>query len=192
VKFESIGVPFFIRLSPVVESRSSSQQTSHLNTMADLIQTLSAQGRAECRVDGQRVTTFDEVHYRTPFSNCYTVLAKDCSEEGGATSPAFIVLIKENVAGGKKMKLVTRHETVEAERNVAISAADVDGEEKSLIVKINGQRVSYNAEALERPTRQFAAVRFTNVAKTDVEIHHQGHHRPLRRAAHRHPHLALP
>lgn len=62
-------------------------------------------GRAECSVDGKRVDTFDDVHYKAPigkffafrfsnFSNvlgkCYSVLAKDCTNE----QPQFAVMMK--------------------------------------------------------------------------------------------------
>ncbi|PIO56040.1 hypothetical protein TELCIR_22566 [Teladorsagia circumcincta] len=43
-----------------------------------------------CEVKSTKVRTFDDVIFRAPLTNCYSVIAKDCSEE-----PRFVVMVKK-------------------------------------------------------------------------------------------------
>uniref|UniRef100_A0A1I7WHR8 VWFD domain-containing protein n=1 Tax=Heterorhabditis bacteriophora TaxID=37862 RepID=A0A1I7WHR8_HETBA len=46
--------------------------------------------KAVCDVKSTKISTFDNLLYRAPITNCYSVIAKDCSEE-----PQFAVLVKK-------------------------------------------------------------------------------------------------
>uniref|UniRef100_A0A7I4YJB2 Lipid transport protein and Vitellinogen and von Willebrand factor domain containing protein n=2 Tax=Haemonchus contortus TaxID=6289 RepID=A0A7I4YJB2_HAECO len=61
--------------------------------------------RPECTVKSREINTFDDLRLRTPLSNCYTVLAKDCANE----EPRFVVLMKkiEKEREEKRLKIVT-------------------------------------------------------------------------------------
>jgi hypothetical protein len=57
---------------------------------------------SECRVwQNNKISTFDEVVYRAPLTKCWTVLAKDCSEEA-----RYAVLVKKTNDDKKTIKLV--------------------------------------------------------------------------------------
>ncbi|GMR63099.1 hypothetical protein PMAYCL1PPCAC_33294, partial [Pristionchus mayeri] len=77
-----------------------------------------------CEVSDSRMQTFDEIIYRAPLTTCYSVLAKDCSEE-----PKFAVLVKKNSKNGeeKKLKMITRENTIEIEMNKYEMEVSVDG-----------------------------------------------------------------
>ncbi|GMR61934.1 hypothetical protein PMAYCL1PPCAC_32129 [Pristionchus mayeri] len=77
-----------------------------------------------CEVSDARMKTFDEIIYRAPLTTCYSVLAKDCSEE-----PKFAVLLKKISKNGeeKKMKMITHENTIEIEVNKYEMEVSVDG-----------------------------------------------------------------
>jgi hypothetical protein len=66
--------------------------------------------KAECRIESTRISTFDEVIYRAPMTECYSVVAKDCSEQ-----PKFAVLVKKaDKKGDRKMvKIMSEKVNVE-------------------------------------------------------------------------------
>lgn len=88
-KVRSQWVELPMRIRPFSLVSRQSQSSTH--SIAQVLSRLSTQGRAECKVDGKRVETFDEVLYKAPISTCYSVLAKDCSSE----RPKFVVLMKK-------------------------------------------------------------------------------------------------
>ncbi|KAF8354336.1 hypothetical protein PRIPAC_95959 [Pristionchus pacificus] len=77
-----------------------------------------------CEVSDSRMKTFDEIIYRAPLTTCYSVLAKDCSEE-----PKFAVLLKKISKNGeeKKLKMITRENTIEMEMKRDEMEVIVDG-----------------------------------------------------------------
>ncbi|GMT35754.1 hypothetical protein PFISCL1PPCAC_27051, partial [Pristionchus fissidentatus] len=77
-----------------------------------------------CTVSSSRISTFDEIIYRAPLTTCYSVIAKDCSEE-----PKFAVLLKKIETKGeeKKMKMITRDYTIECEMRNEKMEVTVDG-----------------------------------------------------------------
>ncbi|VDP06515.1 unnamed protein product [Heligmosomoides polygyrus] len=62
-----------------------------------------------CEVKTNKVTTFDDVVFRVPITNCYSVIAKDCSEE-----PRFVIMMKkiDKESELKKVKIITETEQV--------------------------------------------------------------------------------
>ncbi|VDL62423.1 unnamed protein product [Nippostrongylus brasiliensis] len=64
---------------------------------------------AVCEVKTTKVRTFDDVIFRAPITNCYSVIAKDCSEE-----PRFAVMVKkiEKDSELKMLKVINEREHV--------------------------------------------------------------------------------
>ncbi|KAJ1364139.1 hypothetical protein KIN20_024159 [Parelaphostrongylus tenuis] len=62
-----------------------------------------------CEVRSTKVRTFDDLVFRAPITNCYSVIAKDCSEE-----PRFAVLLKkiEKNAEEKELKIINERQEV--------------------------------------------------------------------------------
>ncbi|EPB79364.1 von Willebrand factor type D domain protein [Ancylostoma ceylanicum] len=62
-----------------------------------------------CEVKSTKVRTFDDVIFRAPLTNCYSVIAKDCSEE-----PRFAVLVKKirKDSDEKMLKIINEREHV--------------------------------------------------------------------------------
>ncbi|KAI6184877.1 hypothetical protein M3Y97_00643900 [Aphelenchoides bicaudatus] len=116
-----------MRVQPFALERRSQQYHS----FSQLVQSYSQS--SECRADDRRVRTFDGVSYRAPLSECWSVLAKDCSRE----QPRFVVLMKKTDEGVKKVKIITPESTIELKR-----------ESNKMIVKIDGQQVD-NEERLQ-------------------------------------------
>jgi len=119
VRIKSIQLPTQIRPFPLV--RHNDKPT---HRASQLFPSLSVvQGRAECKVDGQRVNTFDNVLYKAPISSqCYSVLAKDCS---GANPSKFAVTMKAlnsgsgqqqgNTQQDKKIRVITPEGIIECQ-----------------------------------------------------------------------------
>ncbi|NAW44990.1 hypothetical protein FGF76_23650, partial [Salmonella sp. gx-f4] len=51
-----------------------------------------------CKVQKNQIRTFDDVLYNTPLTTCYSLIAKDCSEE-----PTFAVLSKKTEKNSEEM-----------------------------------------------------------------------------------------
>jgi len=84
-----------------------------------------------CHVSSNKIKTFDNVEYKVPMSNCYAVLAKDCSPE-----PNFAVLMKklnENTEQ-KEVKIVT------PEQRIVLRPKSESGD--SISVQVNGEEVN--------------------------------------------------
>ncbi|PIO52420.1 von Willebrand factor type D domain protein [Teladorsagia circumcincta] len=84
--------------------------------------------RPQCIVKSWEVNTFDNLLLKTPLTNCYTVLAKDCTNE----EPRFVVLMKKihKDREEKRLKIVTR------EHIYVMEIVD-----EKLIVKINDREI---------------------------------------------------
>ncbi|VDM56202.1 unnamed protein product [Angiostrongylus costaricensis] len=97
----------------------------------DVISHVVKQNRAECVIKSENVNTFDNLPFKTSFTTCYTVLAKDCSNE----EPKFVVLMKklQKSRNDKKLKLINRENIYEIE---------MLGNE--LVCKVNGRKVTHN------------------------------------------------
>jgi hypothetical protein len=82
---------------------------------------------AECEVSSNKVATFDGLVYKTPLTTCYSVLAKDCSQE-----PEYVVMVKkmEKNSEEKKLKIVTQEKEYECEFK-----------HEKIVCKVDGRRV---------------------------------------------------
>jgi hypothetical protein len=129
LRIQQIELP--IRLAPYNLQRRSQQYRS----FGHLISSVTNFGGAQCKVDDRRVETFDGVSYRAPMSDCWSVLAKDCSRE----QPRFAVLMKKQSEEEKKVKIVLQDKTIEI----------IGKQQQKPIVKIDGQRVESEQELSE-------------------------------------------
>lgn len=77
-----------------------------------------------CKVSSQRVRTFDGQSYTVPLTTCYSVLAKDCSEE-----QRFAVLMKKisPETDEKKVKILTQTRQVILQREGDRIEIEMDG-----------------------------------------------------------------
>jgi len=112
-----------IKVQPFALERRQQQYHS----FGHLIQSYTQQSAAECRADDRRVRTFDGVAYRAPMSECWTVLAKDCSRE----SPRFVVMMKK-VGESKKVKIITPEAAIELQKKE---------NKRDILIKVDGQQV---------------------------------------------------
>jgi len=95
---KSLPLPFKVR--PLNYRRS---------IVSDLVSSMtenkySGDGLAVCKVNDRKVRTFDGTKYHVPVSTCYSLLAKDCTEE-----QKFAVMMKKQSATSqeKKVKILT-------------------------------------------------------------------------------------
>jgi hypothetical protein len=117
------------------------------------------------------VNTFDDVEYKAPISKCYSVLAKDCSNE----EPRFVVLMKalDNQSREKKVKVITPEQSIECQPKNSGNYNNKDEENRykpqKLQCKVNGHTVDEHNNEIEDQT-----VEYNNNQKTDVTINVQG------------------
>jgi len=132
VIIDSIRLPMKVKPFELVRY---DEVSSRANNFMDVVRSYSSKTRPECKFDGKRVETFDDVEYKAPLTKCYTVLAKDCSSE----TPRFVVMMKKMDRGDKKLKMTTsRSQVVEVHRNNG-----------KLVVKVNGDRIDDPQELSE-------------------------------------------
>jgi hypothetical protein len=133
VRIQSVRLPYQIRPFALVRKNN---KASH-SAQQFVTRITSDKGRAECTVDGKRVDTFDGVLYKAPIGKCYSVLAKDCSDD----NPRFVVLMKalNEDRQDKKIKVITPEQTIECQSTKSSSRG------KKLQCKINGQVVNAKA-----------------------------------------------
>ncbi|KAK5982851.1 Lipoprotein amino terminal region [Trichostrongylus colubriformis] len=113
-----------------------------------------------CEVKSTKVRTFDDVVFRAPLTNCYSVIAKDCSEE-----PRFVVMVKklEKDSDMKKLKIINEREQV-------ITVEMVDGRLK---VKIDKELI--DREELEKYNIELIEDNMVRVKLNDVMVHFDGY-----------------
>lgn len=132
LRAQSIELP--TRISPY----SLTRQQSNVRSVGHLIQSVTNYGGAECKANEQRVKTFDGVSYRAPMTDCWSVLAKDCSRE----EPRFVVLMKKSEEE-KKVKIMTQQNVIEL-----ISKSSNSQQQPT--IKINGKVVKDEQELSEQ------------------------------------------
>lgn len=160
-RIESMQLPIQIRPFPLVR-----QQQKQTHSVGQLFQQLSgSSGRAECRADGKRVDTFDNVLYKAPISKCYSVLAKDCSNKD---QPQFSVLMKSLQQQGnpdeqsaKKIKVITPEQIIECEPK------QINNPDGPLKCKVDGQPISGDEQ-------REMSVEYDNEEKTSCTINVPG------------------
>ncbi|EFO82895.1 hypothetical protein CRE_00395 [Caenorhabditis remanei] len=79
---------------------------------------------ASCKVDQSEVSTFDNVIYRAPLTTCFSLVAKDCSEQ-----PTFAVLSKKMNKNSDELivKVVRREEELVIKKTDEEFVVKVDG-----------------------------------------------------------------
>ncbi|ULT81825.1 hypothetical protein L3Y34_011647 [Caenorhabditis briggsae] len=77
-----------------------------------------------CKVDQSEVSTFDDVIYRAPLTTCFSLIAKDCSEE-----PTFAVLAKRMNKNSDELlvKVIRREQEVIVKKTSEEFLVKVDG-----------------------------------------------------------------
>jgi hypothetical protein len=137
-----MDIPLPIPVRPMNIKRHSSP----VKSLPEMWTSLSSEySMPMCKVNSERIETFDGVRYRVPFTDCYSVLAKDCSDE-----PRFAVLIKKRSGSTeqKKLKIVTeshkivinKRENVEDRFQVTVNGDEYTPTELEPIVE-NGRVV---------------------------------------------------
>ncbi|KAK6765798.1 hypothetical protein RB195_025612 [Necator americanus] len=113
-----------------------------------------------CEVKSTKVRTFDDVIFRAPLTNCYSVIAKDCTEE-----PRFVVMLKKirKDSDEKKLKIINEREEV-------ITVEMVD---EKLKVEVNNKKI--NREELERYNIEMMEEDMVRVKLEDVEVRFDGY-----------------
>jgi hypothetical protein len=129
VVIDSIRLPGKFKPFELVR-KTSTRATNFM----ELVQSYSSKSRPECVVDGRKVDTFDDVTFKAPLTKCYSVLAKDCSNE----TPRFAVMMKKVNDEHKKLKVVTGKNTIQVEKI-----------NDKLVVKINDERMDDPRELLD-------------------------------------------
>jgi hypothetical protein len=118
-KFRDIPLP--MKVSPVnIRTRSS-----RVRSPSEWLQGMLEPTMDRCQVRPGSVRTFDGVLTRLPFSDCYSVLAKDCSQ---SENSQFVVMIKKVSGTSKKqMKIISEHTRVVLKKQGGEIKVDLDG-----------------------------------------------------------------
>lgn len=164
VKIETMELPLKIRPFSLVRP---ADKASH--TVSQLFSRYAVgAGRAECSVDGKRVETFDDVLYKAPIGQCYSVLAKDCSNE---EQPQFAVMMKTLSNGqDKKIKVVTPDQIIECKPAKKSGSSS----QKQLECAINGQTIQQGDQEENTTPQGQPIVEYNNDEQTDVTINVEG------------------
>lgn len=115
-----------IELPVRLQSFQLEKRPTQYHSFGQLVQSYTQQGSAECRADDRRVRTFDGVAYRAPMSDCWSVLAKDCSRE----EPRFVVMMKKSEEE-TKVKIITQERVIELQKQSG---------NQPIVVKIDGKK----------------------------------------------------
>jgi hypothetical protein len=95
-------IPLKLKVNPLNLRKISSPSRNWYSMISDMT---TEYERGVCNIRSDRISTFDNVDYRTPISKCYSVLAKDCATRH---SSKFAVMIKrEDDSELKTLKIVT-------------------------------------------------------------------------------------
>jgi len=128
LRIQQIELP--IRMS----AYSLERRHPNVRSVGHLIESVTQFGGAECKANERRLETFDGVSYRAPMTECWNVLAKDCSRD----EPRFVVLMKKT-ENKKIVKIVNQDKTIEL----------ISTQQQAPIVKIDGKQVQDEQELLE-------------------------------------------
>ncbi|CAI2357050.1 unnamed protein product [Caenorhabditis sp. 36 PRJEB53466] len=82
---------------------------------------------ASCKVDQSEVSTFDNLIYRAPLTTCFSLIAKDCSEQ-----PTFAVLAKRINKQDEELLV----QIVRREEEILVQKTDDE-----FLVKVDGKRI---------------------------------------------------
>jgi hypothetical protein len=133
----------------------------------------------ECSITGKnglqrrsQVDTFDGTKFTAPFTNCWVVLAKDCSSQ----QPKFVVMARKSERHNdlKEVKILTRRHRIQ------LSPETV--EYNSIKVDVNGQvydaetqnEITENGQVVARIEKEQSTVQ-VDLVKTGVEVEFDGY-----------------
>jgi hypothetical protein len=124
----------------------------------------------ECKIKTDYIKTFDGRRYSVPLTTCYSVLAKDCTEER-----RFVVMMKKLKKGSeeKKVKILTRTQKIVLE-------ATRDSEEVKVFVNDEPKRVEdvrpmYDHGHVVAIVRREGPYVKVELPEEDVEVHFDGY-----------------
>jgi len=110
------------------QSESSEVESSKALGLFDILRRTHSDDEMECSIKkGRFIRSFDGKSYKLPLTTCYTVVAKDCTEE-----PEFALMAKKLNKNGDelKLKLVTRGKTYELYKK-----------SKKMVVEVNTYKI---------------------------------------------------
>lgn len=134
VKIRAMELPLKVRPMALVRPQSQSSHST-IQVFSNLIQDRRRiKSRAQCKVGMATVDTFDGMAYKAPISKCYTLLAKDCSDENHSK---FAVLMRSLQTDGeqKKLKVIT------PEKEIVVQPRD----ENSMRIRVNDKEYTIRA-----------------------------------------------
>jgi hypothetical protein len=94
---------------------------------------------AKCELHSNSIKTFDDVRYTVPFSSCWSVAAKDCSD-----SRHFVVMVKKPTMSSehKEVKIVTKYHKIVLRPLPSSPLFPVD-------IEINDEKVILDRDVME-------------------------------------------
>jgi phage gp36-like protein len=133
-------IPLPVKVVPISAKRTMASQI--LGSLTNN----KYQDQAVCQVNDYRVRTFDGSRYSAPLSNCWSVLAKDCVENG-----RFVVMMKKSSKDSqhKQVKILTPRHKILLQQ----------GSNSQIKVQINDQERQINsAEVVQEHGHEVAVI----------------------------------
>jgi hypothetical protein len=154
VRIDSMPLPMKTKPFKLVRPGQVHQS---IDSFSDIIKDYAVENRQECKINNGKVRSFDDVIFKAPLSRCYTVLAKDCSE-----NPRYAVMMKKIGNNNEKaLKVMTRREKIE-----------IEPKNGKLQVKINGEHET-NEEALEQYGIDYSK-NMVRISNRDITVRFDG------------------
>lgn len=151
-QIEAMELPTQLRPYPLVQTTEKSTHSA-----VQLLNRFAVSNQAECSADGRLIQTFDAVDYKAPIMDCYSVLAKDCSDK----EPQFVVLVKllkgEKPTGWKKVKFITPVQSIECQPNGS----------GRISCTVNGATIGEQ----ESNENEYSTVEYNNGQMSDVTVY---------------------
>ncbi|KAE9553665.1 hypothetical protein FO519_003113 [Halicephalobus sp. NKZ332] len=153
VRFTNIQLPTSVKPLPLIRNQ---EQPREIDSVSELFEDMSDSRRAECRVNGQRIKTFDDVIYKAPIGPCYSVIAKDCARK------TFAVMMKQmdEQSQDKKIKIVTKDTVIEMEPKDDKLSIKVNGEKMTEVESLQEYNIDYSDDFVMVNLPQGVSVRF--------------------------------
>jgi len=116
--------------------------------------------KAECEIKSGKVRSFDDAVFGAPLTTCYSVVAKDCSEE-----PRFAVLVKKTGKNtdAKKVKIISNEVVYEIEK--------VKGEFKITV----DEKIVHSESELEKHNIEMLTEKLCQITLEDVTVRFDGY-----------------
>jgi hypothetical protein len=159
-RLTNVQLPMTIKPFPLI--RPQEQKRYEINSVEDMVTEYSDSRRAECRIDGSRIKTFDSVAYKAPIGQCYSIIAKDCARK------SFVVLMKavDEESDAKNIKIVTAKRTIEVELIRQKLVVKVNGEKVTDAEQLNEYNIDYSEDMVRVMLPEGVSVRFNGKQAT--------------------------